>query len=170
VTGTPVPPAQYCPFAHQKDFPTGHRYCINVYTGCQDGCVYCHATYEPEHPGCKRDFEEMIRKDMEDLERFDVPPAPVHLSNSTDPFQPLEEKHGHTKIAMEQILAHRNRFTTVTILTKNPLLTVQLGYGDLLRRLPQRVAAARMTGPFLDLCRKHGVPAKFCMSNLVETP
>lgn len=24
----------YCPFASQCEFPTGHRYCINVYTGC----------------------------------------------------------------------------------------------------------------------------------------
>ena len=25
----------YCPFADQREFPSGHRYCINVYTGCQ---------------------------------------------------------------------------------------------------------------------------------------
>jgi DNA repair photolyase len=126
----------YCPFAHQKVFPTGHRYCINVYTGCVHGCVYCYAmSYSPDHAGCKEHFGRMVQQDAEDLECFDVPPAPVHLSNSTDPFQPLEEKHGHTKIALEQILAHRNRFTTVTILTKNPLLAVRLGYGDLLRRL-----------------------------------
>lgn len=24
----------YCPFAAQSDFPSGHRYCINVYAGC----------------------------------------------------------------------------------------------------------------------------------------
>ena len=268
----------------------------------------------------------MIRKDMEDLERFNVPPAPVHMSNSTDLFQALEERNGQAKFALEQILSHRHRFNTVTILTKNPLLPVRLGYGELLRRLgelpsdhpqyerfrqtgqpgfcmevslafwspeaaaaydpgapsveqrieglralaamhiplvlridpllprspltenplqsltdldlpeaqslddleklvrlakelgvrhvvyspmkivkprgrslspimqklrrayeimaaperldwrsgswrlPGRMAAARITGPFLDICRKHGVPAKFCMSNLVETP
>ena len=317
----------YCPFAHQKGFPTGHRYCINVFTGCQHRCVYCYAaSYEPEHPGCKRDFEVLIRKDMEDLERFNVPPAPVHMSNSTDLFQALEERSGQARFALEQILSHRHRFNTVTILTKNPLLSVRLGYGELLRRLgelpsdhpqyerfrqtgqpgfcmevslafwspeaaaaydpgaptveqrieglralaalhiplvlridpllprspltenplqsltdldlpeaqslddleklvrlakelgvrhvvfspmkivkprgrslspimqklrrayeimaaperldwrsgswrlPGRMAVARITGPFLDLCRKHGVPAKFCMSNLVETP
>jgi len=37
-------------------------------------------------------------------------------------------------------------------------------------RLPNEVARDRVTGPFLDLCRKHGVSAKFCMTNLVETP
>ena len=126
----------YCPFASQKDFPTGHRYCINVYTGCDHKCTYCYAAgYEPEHANAKRSFEKLIDKDMDDLECFDVPAAPVHLSNSTDPFQPLEKQFGHTRYALEQILKHRHRFTTVTILTKNPMLPVQLGYIELFKAL-----------------------------------
>jgi len=72
---------------------------------------------------------------MEDLERFNVPAAPVHLSNSVDPFQPLERTNQHTKFALEQILISRHRFTTVTMLTKNPLMPVQLGYIDLFKKL-----------------------------------
>lgn len=126
----------YCPFASQHDFPSGHRYCINVYTGCAHSCVYCYAaSYQPENAASKVGFEQLVVKDMEDLERFDVPPAPVHLSNSTDLFQPLEERHGHARYALEQILAHRKRFTTVTVLTKNPMLPVRLGYIDLLTAL-----------------------------------
>jgi DNA repair photolyase len=126
----------YCPFAAQCDFPTGHRYCINVYTGCAHRCEYCYAhAYAPDDVATKKDFARLITKDMEDLDRFDVPPAPVHLSNSTDPFQPLEEAAGHTRLALEQILQHRRRFSTVTILTKNPLLPVQQGYLDLFRGL-----------------------------------
>ena len=83
----------------------------------------------------KKDFERFITKDMEDLECFDVPPAPVHLSNSTDPFQPLEGTAGHTRLALEQILQHRCRFSTVTILTKSPLLPVERGYLDLFKAL-----------------------------------
>ena len=125
----------YCPFASQKDFPTGHRYCINVYAGCDHKCTYCYAAgYEPESANTKKSFEKHIGMDMNDLERFDVPPAPVHLSNSTDPFQPLEKEFGHTRYALEQILKHRHRFTTVTILTKNPLMPVQLGYVDLFKQ------------------------------------
>jgi DNA repair photolyase len=121
----------YCPFAAQCDFASGHRYCINVYTGCAHGCVYCYAAaYEPDEANQKRDFERLIARDMEDLERFDVPPAPVHMSNSTDAFQPLEKCAGHTRIALEQVLEHRGRFTTVTVLTKNPLRPVQLGCVD----------------------------------------
>ncbi len=36
-------------------------------------------------------------------------------------------------------------------------------------RLPPQHQSA-VTVPFLDLCRKHGVPAKHCMQNLIETP
>jgi DNA repair photolyase len=60
---------------------------------------------------------------------------PVHLSNSTDPFQPLEREHGHTRLALEGVLRHRHRFTTVTMLTKNPRLAVKLGYLDLFQSL-----------------------------------
>lgn len=126
----------YCPFAAQCDFPTGHRYCINVYTGCTHACAYCYArAYEPEHAGPKRDFARLLAKDMDDLEEFDVPPAPVHLSNSTDPFQEFEARFGHTRLALESIMRHRRRFTTVTILTKNPNLPARSGYLDLFREL-----------------------------------
>jgi DNA repair photolyase len=128
----------YCPFACQSSFPSGHRYCINVFTGCAHRCAYCYAMgYSPCEPAIKQGFERMIDRDMDDLERFDVPPAPVHLSNSTDPFQPLEVNSGHTRYALSQVLAHRHRFTSVRILTKNPLMPVQLGYLDLFKRLAE---------------------------------
>ncbi len=68
----------YCPFAAQCDFPSGHRYCVNVYTGCAHKCVYCYAlSYAPDEASSKRDFERLLAKDMEDLRRFNVPPAPA---------------------------------------------------------------------------------------------
>jgi hypothetical protein len=36
-------------------------------------------------------------------------------------------------------------------------------------RLPGPVAERLATGPFLELCRQHGVPAKFCMKKLLGT-
>jgi DNA repair photolyase len=129
----------YCPFAAQCDFPSGHRYCINVFVGCSHRCVYCYAaSYQPKEATCKKDFEKGVDKDLEDLERFDVPPAPLHLSNSTDPFQLLETHTGHTQYALERVLAYRHRFTTITCLTKNPNLPVQLGYIPLFRQLGEQ--------------------------------
>ena len=127
----------YCPFATQSIFPSGHRYCINTYVGCAHNCVYCYANgYTADRVAPKEGFEKIVDKDIADLERFDVPPAPVHLSNSTDPFQEgLETTHRHTRYALEQVLTHRKRFTTVTILTKNPALTVRDNYVDLFSQL-----------------------------------
>ncbi|MCX7723515.1 MAG: hypothetical protein N2379_10750 [Verrucomicrobiae bacterium] len=136
----------YCPFASQREFPSGHRYCINVYTGCAHGCVYCYArSYEPQQASPKRDFARMLARDLADLDRFNVPPAPVHLSNSTDPLQPLELRMRHTMQALEAILTYRHRFTTVTLLTKNPLLVAQPEYVGLLKALDYAKPAGATT-------------------------
>ena len=132
----------YCPFASQQSFPSGHRYCVNVYTGCAHACEYCYAAaYEPPQPAAKRAFARLLQKDLADLEQFDVPAAPIHLSNSTDPFQPLEATAGHTRLALQGILDHRRRFTTVVVLTKNPRLAVELGHVDLFLKLNSPQAA-----------------------------
>ena len=126
----------YCPFADQRDFPSGHRYCINVYTGCQHECQYCYVTgYSAARPNCKNRFRHDLCKDLEALEAHDVPPAPVHLSNSTDPLQPLEQEHRHTLFVLERLAEHRNRFTTVTLLTKNPAVLMDGRYVQALHRL-----------------------------------
>lgn len=126
----------YCPFAAQCSFPSGHRYCLNVYTGCAHRCEYCYVTgYSYMEAAPKRKFQRLLNRDLADLKAFDVPPAPLHISNSTDPFQPLEKTYRHTRLALEDILEHRHRFTSITILTKNPLLPVEDGYMPLFQAL-----------------------------------
>ena len=126
----------YCPFADQREFPSGHRYSINVYTGCEHGCRYCYVNgYSAREPGCKSRFRHDLCKDLEELETSDVPPAPVHLSNSTDALQPLEQEHRHSLFTLEKLAEHRNRFTTVTLLTKNPAALMDDRYVQALRRL-----------------------------------
>jgi len=128
----------YCPFADQRTFPSGHRYSINVYTGCEHRCRYCYVNgYSARQPDCKSRFRQNLCKDLGALEAYDVPPAPVHLSNSTDALQPLEQEHHHTLFTLEKLAEHRNRFTTVTLLTKNPAALVEDGYIQVLHRLNQ---------------------------------
>jgi hypothetical protein len=37
-------------------------------------------------------------------------------------------------------------------------------------RLPRHIADANVTGPFLEICQRHGVKTSYCMRNLIETP
>ncbi len=128
----------YCPFADQRTFPSGHRYCINVYTGCQHECRYCYAAgYASRQASCKNTFRSDLAKDLDALDAYDVPPAPVHISNSTDPLQPLELKHRHALYTLEKLAQRRHRFTTVTVLTKNPAILADQRYIQVLRQLNQ---------------------------------
>ena len=126
----------YCPFADQRAFPSGHRYCINVYTGCQHECRYCYAAgYGSREAACKNTFRSDLVKDLDALDAYDVPPAPVHISNSTDPLQPLELEHRHALYTFEKLAQRRHRFTTVTVLTKNPAILTDQRYIEVLHRL-----------------------------------
>jgi DNA repair photolyase len=139
----------YCPFADQRHFPTGHRYCINVFTGCLHDCEYCYAkAYEPHQARCKRDFTRALRRDLAELEAYDVPAAPLHLSNSTDPFQALEVEAGNTLFTLGQILQYRKRFTSVVILTKNPSLAAGPPYLAILQQLNELPVAHGRRGVF----------------------
>ncbi len=98
----------YCPFANQKDFPSGHRYCINVYAGCSHKCKYCYAQgYEPNQARCKDNFKKKLLKDLAEIEEFNLPAAPVHLSNSIDPLQPIEQQQKLTLYTPQQLLRYR---------------------------------------------------------------
>ena len=126
----------FCPFADQKEFPSGHRYCINVYAGCSHGCKYCYAqSYEPNQAGCKDNFKRKLLKDLAEIEEFNLPPAPLHLSNSTDAFQPLELQQRLALYTLGQLQQYRRYFTTITILTKNPAVLVEPEYLKALKSL-----------------------------------
>jgi len=145
----------YCPFADQREFPSGHRYSINVYTGCEHGCRYCYVTgYSARKPDCKNRFRQDLCKDLDALEAFDVPPAPVHLSNSTDALQPLEQEHRHTLFTLQKLAEHRNRFTTVTLLTKNPAALLDERYVQALHYLNELPT----DHPRHDWFKKNGFP------------
>jgi DNA repair photolyase len=126
----------YCPFADQREFPSGHRYSINVYAGCEHRCEYCYAAgYVGGDARCKNNFRDDLVKDLDALDDYNVPPAPVHLSNSTDALQRLEIEYRHSLFALEKIAERRHRFTTVTLLTKNPAMVLDERYIDVLHRL-----------------------------------
>jgi DNA repair photolyase len=117
--------ALYDPFADRRAFPAGIRYCLNVYAGCGHGCRYCYVrNYVPRttEGRPKPDLPRQLERDLSAIRALELPRTPVHLSNSTDPLQwPLEASKRHTLEALERIEANQGLFSTVTVLTKNPL-------------------------------------------------
>lgn len=129
----------YDPFASRKDFPAGRRWCVNVYVGCAFYCKYCYIiSYikDAYHPRVKKDFRILLQKDLEELNKLDIHPAPIHISNSTEPLQPLEKVHRNTLFLLQQLQKHHKRFSTITLLTKNPALLCSSEYMEVIRTLP----------------------------------
>jgi len=107
----------------------GYDYCLNPYTGCGHGCLYCYAQFmirfsghAGERWGCFVDVKQtapgLLLREVRKRKR-----GQVLLSTVTDPYQPLEAKHRLTRQCLE-ILAQAQ--WPVTILTKSPLVTRDL--------------------------------------------
>jgi len=131
----------YCPFADQSAFPSGVRYSINVYNGCEHACQYCYVQgYSTSQTiegtaKCKDNFRHQLLKDLTDIEKYDVPCTPAHLSNSTDAFGAIENQFQNSLFVLEQLQKYRHRFSTITILTKNPATLLHSTYLDTLLAL-----------------------------------
>jgi len=123
------------------------KYSVDPYTGCAHGCIYCYASSyikDFRHPRPKKDFfrifEREVRKRREEI-------TYVSMSNSSDPYQPMEKTHRLTRGAL-QIL--RKYEIPVLILTKSNLVVRDV---DILRQMK---VAVSMTITTLDnkLARK----------------
>ena len=115
----------------------GYDYCLNPYTGCGHGCLYCYAQFMIRFSGhagerwggfvdVKQTAPGLLLREVRKKKR-----GQVLLSTVTDPYQPLEEKHRLTRQCLE-ILAQAQ--WPVTILTKSALVQRDL---DLLSRFQE---------------------------------
>lgn len=113
---------------------------LNMYRGCEHGCIYCYARPTHEYLGMSAglDFETKIlaKTDapkllQQKLESKSWQPRTLTLSGVTDPYQPLERKMKITRGCLEVLLAFRN---PAGIITKNNLVTRDL---DILTEMAQ---------------------------------
>jgi len=102
---------------------------VNVYRGCEHGCVYCYARPTHEYLGFSSglDFETkiMVKEDAPALLRRELTrpawkPQVMGMSGVTDCYQPVERKRRLTRRCLEVLLEFRN---PVMIVTKNYLVT-----------------------------------------------
>lgn len=127
---------------------------MNLYRGCQHGCIYCDSRsvcYHMEH-----DFEDVEVKSnaislLEDALRRKRRPCMIGMGSMTDPYIPLEEELCHTRRALE--LIEKYGFGA-TLITKSARVLRDL---ELMKRInDQTKCVVQMTLTTYDetLCRK----------------
>ena len=127
---------------------------INLYQGCEHGCVYCFArsthVYLNLSPGldfetklfAKTNAAEVLRKE---LSRKDFDPGVVALGASTDAYQPIDRRYAITRDVL-QVLAEFD--VAVGITTKSALVTRDL---DILAPMARKgLVRVHMSIPTLD--------------------
>ena len=106
----------------------GMAYSMNMYQGCEHGCIYCYARNSHEFWGFSAglDFERriLVKKDapklLEDLlKKKSWKAHTIVMSGNTDCYQPAEQKFQLTKQCLEVFLKYKH---PVAIITKNALI------------------------------------------------
>lgn len=118
----------------------GMGYSMNVYQGCEHGCIYCYARNSHEYWGFSAglDFERkiLVKKNApqllaEKLQSKNWQPHTITMSGNTDCYQPAERRFNITRQCLEVFLKYRH---PVSIITKNALITRDL---DILSQLAE---------------------------------
>ena len=126
---------------------------INLYRGCQHGCIYCDSRSKCYH--IEHDFEDIEIKSnglqlLEDALRRNRQPCMVGTGSMSDPYMPLETQLEYTRKSLEII--HRYG-CGATVQTKSDLVLRDI---DLLERINRSTKAVlQMTLTTYDeaLCR-----------------
>jgi DNA repair photolyase len=116
------------------------KYNLNTYLGrCAHGCIYCYAVKFPSFRGPTVP-RLSLREDIVKMAEATKTRLPVMLSDTTDPYQPLEKKHRLTQRCVEVLAEHG---FPLLIVTKSPLVTRDL---DLFTKT-QTVVSMTITTP-----------------------
>lgn len=116
----------------------GMLYSMNVYQGCEHGCVYCYARNSHEYWGYSAglDFERriMVKEDAPKLleallKKKGWKAHSIVMSGNTDCYQPAEKQFQLTRKCLEIFLKYKH---PVAIITKNSLVLRDL---DILKAL-----------------------------------
>lgn len=121
-----------------KSPDVGMEYSMNMYQGCEHGCIYCYARNTHEFWGYSAglDFEQriLVKKDAPKLletflKKKSWNARTIVMSGNTDCYQPAERKFEITRQCLEVFLKYKH---PVGIITKNGLILRDL---DLLKQL-----------------------------------
>ncbi len=127
---------------------------INIYRGCQHGCIYCDSRSKCYH--MEHDFEDIEVKEnalelLETALRSKRKKCMIGTGAMSDPYIPLEKEIGNTRKVLELILKYG---FGITLITKSDLILRDL---DLLKEINSRTKCmVQMTLTTYDetLCKK----------------
>lgn len=124
-----------CRSALNRSGIPGMDYCLNPYSGCAHGCLYCYASFMRRFLNVEQRWGSFVQVKNNFPERLAAElRRPKHgrvmLASVTDAYQPVEKRFGLTRSCLE--LLTRSELE-VGILTKSDLVVRDL---DLLARLP----------------------------------
>lgn len=102
-------------------------YCLNPYTGCSHGCVYCYARFMLKYTKHKEEWGSFVDVKINAVEILKkeiikAKPGSVFLSSVTDPYQAIEKRYELTR----NILKTLPKDFKPSILTKSSLFTRDL--------------------------------------------
>jgi len=125
-----------CKTALSRTGIPGHKYCLNPYTGCRHGCLYCYAPSVLRFSPVSHEWGTRVQAKVNlpevlsnEVLRKRTPVGDVMLGSVTDAYQPCEKELGLTRRCLE-ILSELPD-AGVSILTKSALVTRDV---DLFRR------------------------------------
>jgi len=104
------------------------KFSFDPYTGCSHFCLYCYATsyiskfYFPRR---KKDLLKRLKRDLEKIPESSI----ISISNSSDPYQPLEEKFKDFRNCLK---IFQNFNFKILIVTKSDLVLRDI---DILKKL-----------------------------------
>jgi DNA repair photolyase len=88
------------------------KYSLNPYTGCAHGCLYCYSTYIPDF------YKLRLKKRLEQRVEIDLKKIPekslISISNSSDPYPPVERKLEKTRNILRLLRDYNMRIMIVT--------------------------------------------------------
>ncbi|MDH5816451.1 MAG: radical SAM protein [Candidatus Nezhaarchaeota archaeon] len=93
------------------------KYSFSPYTGCSHKCLYCYATsyIRVSESRPKVDLERRLMRDLVKINRE----LPISMSNSSDPYPPIEASLGLTRRCLEILLP---RGLKIMIITKSNII------------------------------------------------
>lgn len=133
-----------CRSALNRSRIPGIDYCLNPYTGCSHGCIYCYASCMARFNSrgekwgsivqVKTNFEAVLASQLKRPKK-----GTVMLASVTDAYQAIEKKYGLTQSCLQLL---RESGLAVSILTKSDLVLRDTG---LLKAMPAAAVGFTIT-------------------------